>query len=325
MVAADAALTDAELRYVAAARAANTVRGYRSDWAEFISWCTGANTEPLPADPAAITGYLTTLAERGAKVGTMSRRLSAIKFAHSVHDLPDPTTNARVLAVWEGIRRTHTTPLEQAAPLMPPLLLDVVDACPVTRTWATPSRPPEPNLAGLRDRALLLVGFVTALRRSELAALDIAHVNDHPNGLVVSIARSKTNQIGERAELVVIPHGAHPGRSPVTALRSWLAAADITDGPVFRPVSKGNRPLSRRLHPESVNTLVQNAIARAGIDPGPYSAHSLRAGFVTHAHLRGASDRAIAHQTRHRSLATLGTYVRIHQAWDDNAATQLGL
>ncbi|MCV7069475.1 site-specific integrase, partial [Mycobacterium rufum] len=106
VVAADAALTDAELRYVAAARAANTVRGYRSDWAEFISWCTGANTEPLPADPAAITGYLTTLAERGAKVGTMSRRLSAIKFAHSVHDLPDPTTNARVLAVWEGIRRT---------------------------------------------------------------------------------------------------------------------------------------------------------------------------------------------------------------------------
>lgn len=70
---------------------------------------------------------------------------------------------------------------------------------------------------------------------------------------------------------------------------------------------------------------MQNAVARAGINPHPYSAHSLRAGFVTHAHLRGASDRAIAHQTRHRSLATIGTYVRIHQAWDDNAATQLGL
>jgi len=250
---------------------------------------------------------------------------SAIKFAHTVHDLPDPTANARVLAVWEGIRRTHTTPPEQAAPLMPPLLLDVLDACPATRTWTTPDRPAEPDLAGLRDRALLLVGFVTALRRSELAALDVAHLSDHPNGLVLALPRSKTNQTGEQAELVVVPHGAHPGSSPVTALRIWLTAADITDGPVFRPVSKGNRALPRRLHPESINTLVQNAIARAGVDPGPYSAHSLRAGFVTHAHLRGASDRAIAHQTRHRSLATIGTYVRIHHAWDDNAATQLGL
>ena len=250
---------------------------------------------------------------------------SAIKFAHTVHDLPDPTANARVLAVWEGIRRTHTTPPEQAAPLMPPLLLDVLDACPATRTWTTPDRPAEPDLAGLRDRALLLVGFVTALRRSELAALDVAHLSDHPNGLVLALPRSKTNQTGEQAELVVVPHGAHPGSSPVTALRIWLTAADITDGPVFRPVSKGNRALPRRLHPESINTLVQNAIARAGVDPGPYSAHSLRAGFVPHAHLRGASDRAIAHQTRHRSLATIGTYVRIHHAWDDNAATQLGL
>ncbi|MDQ1306093.1 MAG: hypothetical protein QG671_1925 [Actinomycetota bacterium] len=325
MVVADDSLTVAEARYVTAARAANTVRGYRSDWAEFTTWCTTANTASLPAEAAAITGYLTTLAERGAKVGTMSRRLSAIKFAHTVHDLADPTANARVLAVWEGIRRTHTTPPEQATPLMPPLLLDVLDACPVTRTWTAPNRPSGPDLGGLRDRALLLVGFVTALRRSELAALDLAHVSEHPNGLVLALPRSKTNQTGERAELVVVPHGTHPGRSPVTALRNWLTAADITDGPVFRPVSKGNRVLSRRLHPESVNTLVQNAIARAGIDPGPYSAHSLRAGFVTHAHLRGASDRAIAHQTRHRSLATIGTYVRIHHAWDDNAATQLGL
>ena len=324
-VVADDSLTVAEARYVTAARAANTMRGYRSDWAEFTTGCTTTNTTALPAEAAAITGYLTTLAERGAKVGTMSRRLSAIKFAHTVHDLPDPTTNARVLAVWEGIRRTHTTPPEQAAPLMPPLLFAVLDACPVTRTWTAPGRPPEPDLAGLRDRALLLVGFVTALRRSELAAVDVAHLSDHPNGLVLSITRSKTNPTGEQAELVVAPHGTHPARSPVTALHAWLAAADVTDGPVFRPVSKGNRPLPRRLHPESINTLVQNAVARAGINPHPYSAHSLRAGFVTHAHLRGASDRAIAHQTRHRSLATIGTYVRIHQAWDDNAATQLGL
>ena len=113
-----------------------------------------------------------------------------------------------------------------------------------------------------------------------------------------------------------------PGLWP---LQSWLVAAGLTEGPVLRPVSKGNRPLPRRLHPESVNDLVQAAVARAGIDPTGYSAHFLHAGFVTYAHRRGASDRAIAYQTRHRSLATVGTYVRIHEAWADNAATMLGL
>jgi site-specific recombinase XerD len=318
-------LTVAETRYVEAARAANTVRGYRADWTDFTRWCDTAGCTPLPADSATLTGYLTHLTARGLKVGTISRRLSAITFAHTVHELPDPTAAARVLAVWDGIRRTHTTPPVQALPLMPPLLHDVLDACPLTRTWATAGRDPEPDLAGLRDRALLLVGFVTALRRSELAALDVDHLAHHPRGLVATIDRSKTNQTGAYPELVVVPYGTHPRRCPVTALNTWLDAADITTGPVLRPVSKGNRALDRRLHPESVNTLVRNAVHRAGTKPAGYSAHSLRAGFVTHAHLRGATDRAIAHQTRHRSLATLGAYIRIHTAWDDNAATQLGL
>lgn len=123
---------------------------------------------------------------------------------------------------------------------------------------------------------------------------------------------------------MVLPRASHPARCPVTALQAWLDAARVDEGQVLCPVSKGNRPLPRRLHPESVNDLVQAAIARAGLDPAPYSAHSLRAGFVTYVHLRGASDRAIAHQTRHRSIATVGTYVRIHEAWTDNAATMLG-
>ncbi|WP_185935088.1 site-specific integrase, partial [Mycolicibacterium hodleri] len=109
-VVGDQSLTADEARYVDAARAANTVRGYRADWTDFTTWCHTAGHAPLPADPATLTGYLTHLADRGLKVGTLSRRLSAITFAHTVHDLPDPTTNARVLAVWEGIRRTHTTP-----------------------------------------------------------------------------------------------------------------------------------------------------------------------------------------------------------------------
>ncbi|WP_194905650.1 site-specific integrase [Quadrisphaera sp. INWT6] len=279
------------------------------------------------------------LAETGAKVGTLSRRLSSIKFAHASAGHPDPATHPRVMAVWEGIRRVHGAPPEQAAPLMPPLLFDVLAACPVTRTWPTPAttattsgrrsrsavRAHEPDLTGARDRALLLVGFVGALRRSELTALDLGDVAEHPNGLVLSLPRSKTNQTGEHAELVVLPRAGNPDRCPVVALQRWLELAGITEGPVFRGVTKANRAGGRRLHPESVTTLVKGALARTGAPTTGYSGHSLRAGFVTYAHLRGSSDRAIAHQTRHRSMASLGGYVRISHAWTDNAATALGL
>ncbi|KYH45405.1 hypothetical protein AZH51_16185 [Branchiibius sp. NY16-3462-2] len=94
---------------------------------------------------------------------------------------------------------------------------------------------------------------------------------------------------------------------------------------MFRGITRGNRVRPGRLHPESINTIVQRAVARAGLDPTGYSAHSHRAGFVTHAHLRGASDRAIMHQTRHRSPASVGTYVRVESAWVNNAATTLGI
>jgi len=294
-------LTVDEQRYITAARAPNTLRGYRSDWAEFRTWCHTAGLAPIPAEAATITGYLSMLAAAGAKVGTMSRRLSAIKFAHRAADHPDPTDNARVIAVWEGIRRLHSAPPEQSAPLMPPELWDVLDLCPTVKNWKTRGRPPEPDLAGLRDRALLLTGFVGALRRSELSALDVTDVAEHPSGLVLTLPRSKTNQRGERSELVVLPRGTKTGRCPVTLLQEWTERAQIFDGPLFRPVSKGNRPLARRLSEGAVNTLIQQAITRGGLE-GEYSAHSLRAGFVTYAHLRGASDRAIAHQTRHRSL-----------------------
>jgi integrase len=315
-----------ERHYIGAARAASTVRGYRSDWTEFATWCVGQGVTPLPAAPRTVSGYLTLLAGHGAKVGTMSRRLSAIKFVHKLQNHPDPTANALVVGVWEGIRRQHQADPDQARPLMPPELWDVLATFPTERAWKTRGRPSEPDLAGARNRALLLVGFVAALRRSEITGIDVDHIADHDNGLVVQLTRSKTNQRGDTSELVVLPRATHPTRCPVTALHTWLQLAGITEGAVFRAVSKGNRALDRRLTPAAVNQILQTAVAAAGLDqPEQYSAHSLRAGFVTYAHTRGATDHAIAHQTRHRSLTSVGTYIRTDTAWDDNAATQLGL
>lgn len=362
----DDPLTPAELAYARASRAPNTLRGYASDWREFQGWCARRGLVALPCAPSTLSGYLTELADAGAKVGTMNRRRSAIRLAHTVARHPDPCTHPRVEAIWDGIRRKHGRAPDQSAPLMPPLLLRVIDACPTEKPWKDPKRAPEPNLAGARDRALLLVGFVGALRRSELTALTLDQVKRHPYGLVLTLTRSKTNQRGEDVELVVLPRSQDVEFCPVAAVHRWLelsgigSLANIEDAdledqgeddgehdapsptddaapaedittvklppvPLFQGVTKGNRASGRPLNSESVNVLVKAAIRRAGRSPEGYSAHSLRAGFVTWANQRGASDRAIARQTRHRSMASLGQYIRISEAWTGNAAADLGL
>ena len=141
-----------------AARAANTLRGYRSDWTEWCAWSTNHGYPEMPATAEGISRYLTFLADCGAKVGTMSRRLSGIRFAHRMHDLPDPTAAARVIAVWEGIRRTHGAPPDQAAPLMPPELWDVIDRCPTTKTWTDPRGSSPPNTTRRSRRRWLGLG-----------------------------------------------------------------------------------------------------------------------------------------------------------------------
>lgn len=322
LVPADESLDSAEAAYAAAARAPSTLRGYRSDWDEFASWCRDHGHQAMPAGDVAISRYISTLAAAGAKTGTISRRLSSIRFAHKVRNHADPTQTARVATVWEGIRRTHGTSPEQARPLMPPVLLDVLDACPHITSWKT--RPDEPSLTGARDRALLLVGFVTALRPSELAALNLDQIRPHERGRVIEITHSKTNQTG-KTELVVLPRGTREAVCPIRALEHWLTLAGITAGPVFRGVTKGNRPAARQLSPDGLSRLVTQAVARSGHDAAGYSGHSLRAGFVTHASMRGATAREIAHQTRHRALSSVGIYTRVEDAWDDNAATRLGL
>jgi integrase len=311
------ALGPTELAYAAKARSENTLRGYRSDWGEWTKWCDDHGVAPMPADPVAVAKYLSGLAGYGAKVGTMSRRLSSIRFAEQSAGVKSQLDDRIVMTVWEGIRRTHGAPPEQSAPIMPPLLWAMLDATP------TVSNDGLPLLAGLRDHVLLLVGFVGALRRSELIGIDVDHIEAHKNGATLHIPSSKTNQTGEQTELVILPASTTPGRCPVTAIDAWRNAAGIHEGPLLRGLTKSQKPRSTRMESSSVNFLVKQAVVRAGANPDEYTAHGLRAGFVTYANLMGQSDRSIARQTRHRSMASLGQYVRISDAWTSNAAAVL--
>jgi len=181
-----------------------------------------------------------------------------------------------------------------------------------------------PSLAGKRDRAVLLVGFASAMRGSELVALTVEDMEDRDEGVVLAKRRSKTDQEGKGAH-VAVPYGSDPETCPVLALRGWLADAEITSGPIFRSVDRHGNIGTAALTQRAVAIIVKRTAHRAGLDGDRFSAHSLRAGFVTTAAANGASERAIAAQTGHRSMEVLRRYVRHATVFTDNAATSLGL
>ena len=228
---------------------------------------------------------LTYLARHGAKVPTMSRRLSSIGYAHRFASLPNPVDSPRVHIVWEGIRRERAQPVDQAPALMPPVLWDVLAALP-------------DDLSGVRDRALLLVGFVGAFRRSELASLERPHVAPHPRGLVITIPTSKTDPYA-KGQLVVLPHSSRPERCPVASLLAWLEEARIPDEPehledherrppvfVFRPVHRNGATVAKRgMSVAAVNNAVQRACLRALVPRGQLLLGAFLAGRLRHLRL----------------------------------------
>lgn len=301
------ALLDAAKDYVIAAKAPNTRRAYRAQWALFASWCGLRERSALPAAPSTLALYLVDRARQGRKVATLSLALSAIRAAHRDADLPDPADTLEVRTVWEGIRRTHGTAQRRATPLSSAEIGEI-------STKLTSGSP-----RSARDRAMILVGFAGAFRRSELVALDVADLSFNPSrGLVVRVTRSKTDQMGAGVD-VAIPFGSSPSQCPVNALRTWLAAGRISEGPVFRSIDRhGN--LGGRLDGRDVARILKAAAERAGVDATLVSGHSLRAGLATSAALAGKSDRAIMAQGRWRSRAMMDRYVRSADQWRDNAA-----
>ncbi|NJO82406.1 MAG: site-specific integrase, partial [Blastochloris sp.] len=183
----------------------------------------------------------------------------------------------------------------------------------------------QPNtLVGLRNRALLIIGFAGAFRRSELVALDVADVRVVHEGLEITVKQSKTDQEGA-GHMKGLPYGSHPETCPVRTLRAWLDAAGVTDGPIFRSFTPRRQPQTKRLREYEVAKIIKRAAKKAGIDPAAFSGHSLRIGFVTAAYAAGVPEDAIMEQTGHRSIPTVRRYKRRATLFTRNAAAQVGL
>lgn len=288
------AIRDEAAALFRASQADNTRKAYESAWSDFEQFCGLTHVQALPASSDTLAAYLTFIA-RGQRVATIEVKLAAIHHRHEVSALPDPTREPAVRTIMDGIRRTLGTASDKKEPAALDVLRPMVAAL-------------SDDLAGTRNRALLLVGFAGAFRRSELVALDLADVKLQGASVRIQIRRSKTDQEGAGAAKV-IPR-LDDELCPVRALVAWLGASGITTGALFRPIDRWGKLRSSRLTGHAVATIIKAAAEAAGLDPAQFSGHSLRAGFATQAALARAPEWEIQEVTGHHSAQVLRGYIR---------------
>src|SRR5215831_18669833 len=271
-------------------------------------WCQARGLNALPASAESLCAFLADEATLGKRASTLGRRLAAVRYSHRAAGYETPTSDEKVKTVLSGIRRTiGAAPVRKRA-----ATADIVIAMSPTAT----------SLRALRNRAIILLGFAGAFRRSELVALNVEDLEETPEGMLVTLRRSKTDQEG-LGRRVAIPRGEIA--CPVAALRAWLDAAGITEGAIFRRIfnKRAQRVTNQRLAPRNVAAIVKQGAARLGFDPSTFGGHSLRAGFVTSAVKRGANLIKITDVTGHRSLEMLKTYSRDAEAFVGHAGAGL--
>jgi integrase len=289
----------AKPNYLDAATADNTKLAYHKDLQRFVTW--GGD---IPSSPDQVAAYISA---HGAshKASTLARWVASISQAHKVAGFDNPCGNIDVRRTLRGIRSAHGAKQRHVAPAVRDELIAMVTQLP-------------PGLVGTRDKALLLVGFAGALRRSELAKLEVKDIHIDARGMILPLGKTKTDQAGESDE-IAIPF-AKGKYCPVRALQAWLKAGKITGGPIFRRIRKNGLVGPTGLVGFSIAQIVKASVARAGLDPALYSGHSLRAGLATSSAKEHKPFHKIKAQTRHKSDATLLRYIRDAELFEDNAA-----
>ena len=299
---------EAARSYADASRAASTQAKYLQHWTGFDLWCREAGHRSLPADPAVVAVHLSGLAAAGIAPQTLSLRMAAIGYAHRQvgEAIPHKARGgAVILDVLAGARRKSGKPPNRKAAADG----DVI--------WSMLHEIKGDALRDVRDRALLSFGMISCMRRSEITALDVSDLVRSPEGLRVTIRRSKSDQESVGVT-IAIPAGRR--LKPVQHLDAWLERAAVTEGPLFRRLSQcGGRVLADRMSDRSVAEIVKARAKAAGLDPTAFAGHSLRAGFLTSAARAGASIWKMQEQSRHKSLNVLSGYVRSAKLFEDHA------
>lgn len=282
----------------------STRKFYLIDFGIFSKWCELFELPALPAAPETVARFLAAQASVGIKPATLIRRLAAIRMAHEMIGHLSPTEHKGVKAVVKGIKREKGIAQRKKAPATAERIESMIAHCDIN------------SLIGLRDKALLLLGFAGAFRRSELVALTVKDIERTPEGMKVTVRKSKTDQEG-LGQVVAILNGSR--FRVVDTLMAWLSAANITDGYLFSPVKKGNKVQSMSLTGRSVATIVKRYAEKAGLTVEDFSGHSLRSGFITSGAAAGADLFKLMEVSRHKKPETVIGYVRESKLFESHA------
>lgn len=322
-------LADHARKYVEAASSANTRRAYAADWKHFCAWCRRQHLDPMPPDPQTVGLYITACAsgkvtgdKKPNAVSTIERRLSSLTWNFSQRGQPLDRKDRHIAIVLAGIRNSHASPPRQKEAILPEDLIAMLETL------------DRGTLRGLRDRAMLLLGFAGGLRRSEIVGLDCGRdqtedgrgwIEILDKGILVTL-RGKT---GWRE--VEIGRGSSDATCPVVALQTWLKLARIAHGPLFRRVTgQGKAVGSERLNDQEVARLVKRAALAAGVRGDlsegeratKFSGHSLRAGLASSAEV---DERYVQKQLGHTTAEMTRRYQRRRDRFRVNLTKASGL
>ena len=307
------ALQEETLLNLQNSKANNTVRAYKSDFNDFGIFCAQNGFKSLPSDPKIVSLYLTYLSTKNAKMSTLKRRLVSIGVIHKLKGHYLDTKHPAIIENIMGIKRRKGSLQKAKKPILINNLKKIINVI---------DQEKKEEIKKLRDRSIILIGFSGGFRRNEIVSIDYDDLDFVPEGLKISIRRSKTDQFGE-GFTKALPYFDNSQYCPVVSLKKLLDLSKINTGPVFRRFIKGSKLSENRLTDQTVALLIKKYINLAGIDNKNYSGHSLRSGFATSAAESGAEERSIMAMTGHKSTEMVRRYIKEANLFKNNALNKL--
>ena len=294
-------------------KANNTLRAYKSDYSDFGLFCAQNGFQSLPSEPRVVSLYLTHLSTKDAKMSTLKRRLVSIGVIHKLKGHYLDTKHPTIIENIMGIKRRKGSFQEAKKPILINSLKKIINVI---------DQQKKEEIKILRDRSILLIGFSGGFRRNEIVSLDYDDLDFVPEGLKLSIRRSKTDQFGE-GFMKALPYFHSSKYCPVVSLKKLIDLSKIKSGPVFRRFIKGSKLSENRLTDQTVALLIKEYLNLAGIDSKNFSGHSLRSGFATSAAESGVEERNIMAMTGHKSTEMVRRYIKEANLFKNNALNKI--
>ena len=307
-------LHEATLENLKSSKANNTLRAYKSDFKDFGAFCSRHGLSSLPTEPKIVSLYLTHLS-KNSKFSTLRRRLVSISMVHKLKGHYLDTKHPIIVENLMGIRRIKGSIQKGKKPLLINHLKLIINS--INQQNLNEAKQ-------FRDKAIILIGFGGGFRRTELISIDYEDLEFVPEGLKITLRKSKTDQFGE-GMIKGLPYFDDKNYCPVINLRKWLEISKIKSGPIFRRFSKGSNLTDNRLTDQSVVLLIKEYLGLAGIENKNFAGHSLRSGFATVAADSGADERSIMAMTGHKTTQMVRRYIKEANLFKNNALDKIKL